>query len=241
MCNLYGTTDAEELRSQLFLDLDGAAWDNIVAPLGRGVYIRQGNRAQVGQWGMIPPSSKERTPKTREGRRLSTNNARRETVATAWTYRFPWARRQRCLIPAWWYQEPYWGISHADLMTATPQSIPWHFRRADGAPWMLAGLWNEWTDPSTGEVVPSYTMLTQNCDGHPVLGLMHRPEKELPHDKQDKRSVVPIERADWDTWLHGAVEAAEALIRVPPVELFRHGPADPGKFSMVTLPTGLPG
>lgn len=64
MCNLNGTTDAQTLRSQLFLDLDEQAWDQTVAPLGRGVYIRQGNRAQVGQWGMIPPNSKERTPKT---------------------------------------------------------------------------------------------------------------------------------------------------------------------------------
>lgn len=75
MCNLYGTTDADHLRTQLFLGLDGLEWDAIVAPLGRGVFILQNRRAQVGQWGMIPPSSKERTPKTREGRRLSTNNA----------------------------------------------------------------------------------------------------------------------------------------------------------------------
>lgn len=119
--------------------------------------------------------------------------------------------------PAWWYQEPYWGISHTDLMTSTPKSIPWHFRRADGEPWALAGLWSEWTDPSTGEVLPNYTMLTQNCDGHPVLGLMHRPDKNQTADRQDKRSVVPIERADWDAWLHGSREQAEGLIRVPPV------------------------
>lgn len=226
MCNLYGTTDADHLRTQLFLGLDGLEWDAIVAPLGRGVFILQNRRAQVGQWGMIPPSSKERTPKTREGRRLSTNNARRETVATTWTFRFSWQRDQRCIIPAWWFQEPYWGISNTDLLTATPKSIPWHFRRADGAPWMLAGLWSEWTDPASGELVPNFTMLTQNCDGHPVLGLMHRPEKDQPPNKQDKRTVVPIEQADWDTWLYGPKDAAEALIRVPPVELLDHGPAD---------------
>ena len=75
-------------------------------------------------------------------------------------------------------------------------------------------------------MLPSYTMLTQNCDGHPVLGLMHRPDKNQTADLQDKRSVVPIERADWDAWLHGSREQAEGLIRVPPVELLDHGPAD---------------
>lgn len=235
MCNLTGSTDAQTLRSQLFLDIDGLSWDQTVAPLGKGVYIRQDNRARVGQWGMIPPNSRERTPKTREGRRLSTNNARRETVATAWTFRFPWSRGQRCLIPATWFQEPYWGITHADPMAATKNTW-WRFWRADEQPWMLAGIWNEWTDPVTGEVVPNYTMLTQNCDGHPLLSLMHRPDPKLPPDKQDKRTVVPIEREDWDLWLHGPKEAAESLIRVPPVDLFRHGPAEPERAYALRLP-----
>lgn len=228
MCNLYGTTDAQHLRTMLFAKtLYSADWDMTVAPLKTGVFVRQHGEALAGQWGMIPPGATDRVPRSKTtGRPLSTNNARRETVATAWTFRFPWARGQRCLIPAWWYQEPYWGISHGDLMTATPKSIPWHFRRADGEPWALAGLWSEWTDPATGEVVPNYTMLTQNCDGHRVLGLMHRPDKNQPADKQDKRSVVPIERADWDTWLHGTLEQAQDLIMVPPVELLDHGPAD---------------
>lgn len=227
MCNLYGTVDADTLRTQLFLFPPAHGWDMVVAPLKTGVFIRQNRQVMTGQWGMIPPGSTDRVPRSKTtGRPLSTNNARRETVSKAWTFRFSWQRGQRCLIPAWWYQEPYWGISHADLMTAAPKSIPWHFRRADGQPWALAGLWSEWTDPTSGEVVPSYTMLTQLCDGHPVLALMHKPDAHLPADAQDKRSVVPIERTDWDAWLHGTVDEAESLIRVPGAELLDHGPAD---------------
>lgn len=237
MCNLYGTTDAQHLRTLVFAKtLLATGWDMTVSQLKTGVFIRQHGEALAGQWGMIPPGATDRVPRSKTtGRPLSTNNARRETVATAWTFRFPWARGQRCLIPAWWYQEPYWGISHTDLMTSTPKSIPWHFRRADGEPWALAGLWSEWTDPSTGEVLPNYTMLTQNCDGHLVLGLMHRPDKNQTADLQDKRSVVPIEQADWDVWLHGSREQAEGLIRVPPVELLDHGPADRGNSARLPL------
>jgi hypothetical protein len=44
-------------------------------------------------------------------------------------------------------------------------------------------------------------MITQNCDGHPLLALMHKPEVDkdgrvLPVNQQDKRAVVPLERAD---------------------------------------------
>lgn len=83
-------------------------------------------------------------------------------------------------------------------------------------------------------------MLTQNCDAHPLLKLMHRPELDretkapLPADKQDKRAVVPIERAEWETWLHGTVEDAQSLIGLPRMECIRHGPADAS--IEVTLP-----
>jgi len=95
----------------------------------------------------------------------------------------------------------------------------------------------------TGEVVPNFTMLTQNVDAHPLLRLMHRPELDkagllLPAHKQDKRAVVPLEEADWDAWLHGSVEHAKQLVRVPPLELFEHGPEDPGKRVALNLETG---
>ena len=177
---------------------------------------------------MIPPGSETRKPlrkikDAKSGKEklvpLSTNNARRETVAKAWTFRFPWARGQRCLIPADSYDEPYW---------TTGKNIWWRFWRADGEPWALAGIWSEWTDPETGEVIPNFTMITQNCDGHSVLSLMHKPDPKLPADKQDKRAVVPLEQNDWDAWLHGTKAQAEQLIQLPDAALLRHGPADPG-------------
>lgn len=94
-------------------------------------------------------------------------------------------------------------------------------------PWPLAGLWSEWKDPQTGETVLSYTMLTQNCDGHPVLGLMHMPEPTLPPDRQDKRTVVPLEPQDWQQWLTGTADEALRLVAPPRNELISHGPADP--------------
>jgi putative SOS response-associated peptidase YedK len=225
MCNLYGTVDRQTLRTQFFADPGDVMWDPLVSPLGTGVFLKGMGVAAIGQWGMIPAQSPTRIPRLTSGQRMSTNNARRERVATAPTFRAAWARGQRCLIPAAWFQEPYWGITLADPMAAT-RNTWWRFWRADSAPWALAGVWSDWTDPASGEVVPSFTMLTQNCDGHPLLALMHKPVPKLPPQAQDKRTVVPIERADWALWLHGPREAAETLFRVPPPGGFRHGPAD---------------
>jgi hypothetical protein len=70
----------------------------------------------------------------------------------------------------------------------------------------------------------SYTMLTQNCDRHPVLSQMHKPDPELAADQKDKRTVVTIERADWNQW-RGTVDEAMQRVRPPGCEL-RHGRVD---------------
>lgn len=222
MCNRYNTPELAALEREWEVSRARPLpwWKPAIGPLDQGPFVKARNVLEVGQWGMIPPSSKTHVPTTSAGKRMSTNNARSEGVAKTWTFRFPWSRGQRCLIPAVSYDEPYWG---------TGANIWWRFSRADGQLWALAGLWSEWVDPGTGELWPNYTMLTQNCDGHRLLSLMHKPDPKLPPDQQDKRSVVPIERKDWDTWLHGSVEQAQALIQVPPMELFAHGAADPTK------------
>ena len=66
----------------------------------------------------------------------------------------------------------------------------------------------------------SYSMLTQNCDAHPLLKRFHKPEPDLLSDKQDKRTVVPLEVDEVETWLTGTIEEASALIRLRPAELY---------------------
>jgi putative SOS response-associated peptidase YedK len=56
---------------------------------------------------------------------------------------------------------------------------------------------------------------------------MHKPDPNLPPDRQDKRTVVPLEREHWETWLRGSVEEARALITVPSLDLFEAGPTAP--------------
>ncbi len=151
----------------------------------------------VGQWGLIPWFAKE--PKLK----YPTNNARSEELAEKASYKEPWKRGQRCIIPAASFDEPYWGPHEQPF----PRCEWWRFRRADGQPWGLAGLWSVWIDKATGDEFESYTMLTINADGHPLMGRMHKPEVDpktglvLPLERQDKRSVIPIEAANFDQWL----------------------------------------
>lgn len=154
--------------------------------------------------------------------KYSTNNARSEELASKASFKDPWARGQRCIIPADWFNEPNWESG---------KNVWWRFRRADGEPWGLAGLWNTWKDPATGELHESYTMLTLQANEHPLMSRMHKPDVDaltkqpLPLHLQDKRSVIAIEQADVDQWLAGTVAEANELLRLAPVEVFEAGPA----------------
>ena len=224
MCNRYRPASVTYVRDVFGFTLirereaGAAAYnENGIGPWQPGPFVHA-RGLDIGQWGLIPWFATSRRPTGKFGKPISTNNCRIETVATAPSFKGPWARGQRCLIPATDYDESYWG---------TGRNIWWRFGRSDGQAWALAGIWTEWTDPASGEVVVSYTMLTQNCDSHPLLGLMHKPDPTLPPDQQDKRSVIPIERQDWDTWLNGSIDDAMTLVKLPEVDLFTHGAADP--------------
>lgn len=237
MCNRYRPASVVRIRDAFGFTYiesgpDMRVNDRGIGPLQPGPFVRR-DEALVGQWGLIPDGSKTRKPTRANGRPMSTNNARfGRGQPEAFTFRGPWWRGQRCLVPVEDFDEPCYAV--------TRKNIWWRMRRADGEILALAGLWNAWTDPGTGEIVESYTMLTINCNAHPLLSLMHKPDidedgKELPADQQDKRTVVPIERQHWDEWLHGSNEQAAALVRLPAHDLFVHGPADPAVSATLPL------
>lgn len=237
MCNKYLSPEAAEIERFWHVGArNRKPWQQEIFPRTPGPFIRRRREAigyerelAVGQWGLIPWFAKE--PKLK----YPTNNARSEELLDKASYKDPWKRGQRCIIPATSFDEPYWGPFEQPFSRCEW----WRFRRADGEPWGLAGLWNVWEDKTTGEEHESYTMLTLNADGHPLMGRMHKPEWDLktklvlPLQLQDKRSVIPIEAADFDQWLEGTVEQAQLLLKLAPVDIFDAGPApaDPPKES----------
>jgi putative SOS response-associated peptidase YedK len=217
MCNRYVAPD--EAAIERFWEIgrrnQPVLWDTKgVFPRSQGPFIRvAGDSAElelvVGQWGLIPWFAKSAHLS------YSTNNARFEELRSKASYKQSWARGYRCIIPAWSFDEPCWE---------TGRNVWWNFRRADGTPWGLAGLWNTWVDKDTGTIHESYTMLTLNADTHPLMSRMHKPDPKLPSDQQDKRSVVAIEQADVDTWLRGSIDEASELVVVPSMEVIEAAP-----------------
>lgn len=216
MCNRYVAPSEQDIQKYWQANGQSAQAATSVFPRAPGPFIRRAvddpgysRELVVGQWALIPWFAKTRELK------YSTNNARSEELSSKASYKQPWTLGQRCIIPAESFDEPNWE---------TGKNVWWTFRRADGDPWGLAGLWNRWHDSETDEMVESYTMLTINADAHPLMSRMHKPDPKLGPDQQDKRSVIPIELSDVDLWLSGTVAEASKLLRLAPIEVFNARP-----------------
>jgi putative SOS response-associated peptidase YedK len=69
----------------------------------------------------------------------------------------------------------------------------------------IASIWDTWTEPETGELIVSFSMLTINADSHPVMNRLHKPEDE-------KRTVVPLKPELFQDWLNATPETARELL-----------------------------
>jgi putative SOS response-associated peptidase YedK len=118
-----------------------------------------------------------------------TYNARSETVAKLPSYKGPWKKRQLCLVPVQHFYEPNYESG---------KPVRWAIERVDQRPFALAGIW-EWR--GIGELVEhSFSMLTINATGHPLMARFHGPEDE-------RRSVVVVEPDDYDDFLSAQDES----------------------------------
>ena len=140
-----------------------------------------------------------------------TYNARSETVASKPSFRGPWRRGQFCLLPMQAFYEPDYESGKA---------VRWRIERCDRQAFTVAGIWDTWVDRS-GSVerrLHSFSMLTINADAHPLMARFHKPGDE-------KRSLVVIDAAQRDTWLHADGDTGAALFADFPPGEFQAAPA----------------
>ena len=116
-------------------------------------------------WGLIPGWAKDPSI----GNRMF--NARAETIAEKPSFRNA-LRRRRCLIPAHGFYE--W-----QRRDETRQ--PYHIRRADGAPFAMAGIWEHWMAPD-GSEISSCAIITTAANAL-MAGLHHRMPVILPAEE----------------------------------------------------------
>ncbi|HQT74958.1 MAG TPA: SOS response-associated peptidase [Acidiphilium sp.] len=126
-------------------------------------------------------------------------NARAETVATSPMFRAAFAHN-RCLVPANAYYE--W-------QAAPDGKQPYAFARKDGAPMMLAGLWDVWQG-AAGARLRSFTLITTSAN-------------EIARPIHDRMPVI-VEAGDWPLWLGDDEGDPGALLRPAGDEILKAWP-----------------
>lgn len=154
---------------------------------------------QLVRWGLVPSWMKH-MPKS------VLINARAETIDEKPSFKGSF-RHRRCLIPADGFYE--W-----QARAGRPKQ-PYLIQRSDGAPFAMAGIWDDWLS-ADGSELETCAIVTTAANDH--LAPIHH------------RMPVILDPKDWDAWLDNegtsAKEAAE-LLRPAPDDLMEAVPVSP--------------
>lgn len=145
----------------------------------------QGRVASEARWGLIPRWAKDRSFGSK------TFNARSETIAEKPSFRDAY-RKRRCLVPSDGFYE--WEKRNS-------RKQPWHFHLPDRRVFAFAGLWEDWRDPESEQIVRSFTILTLPANAD-LARLHHRMPLILENEERQA------------AWLDGA--GAEQSQAPPP-------------------------
>ena len=80
-------------------------------------------------------------------------------------------------------------------------------RQTNREPMAIASIWDTWTEPESGELIVSFSMLTIDAGNHPIMNRLHKPEDE-------KRTVVPLKAELFNDWLNADTETAKSLLQL---------------------------
>ena len=136
----------------------------------------------VSVWGLIPGWVKDQAKKDQLWN--ATLNARGESIFEKPSFRDS-AKNRRCII----ILDGFYEHHHKSGKT-----YPYFIHKKSGQPMTVAGLWSEWLDKETGELVNSFTIVTTKANK--LLGKIHNNPKLT-----EARMPVILDEKDIDTWL----------------------------------------
>ncbi|MBS1782711.1 MAG: SOS response-associated peptidase [Bacteroidetes bacterium] len=122
------------------------------------------NEIQLYAWGLIPFWAKDNSI------RKNTLNAKIETIHQKPSFRN--VVNNRCLVLADGFYEWQWLDPKGKQKQKYELTLPNHEAFA------FAGLWSEWIDKSTGNIIYTYTILT--TEANELMSQIHNTQKRMP-------------------------------------------------------------
>lgn len=140
----------------------------------------------AGQWGLIPGWANDTEI------RKFTLNARIETLNVKPSFKD--VLDHRCLVIADGFYE--WQTTNIK----TKKKVKYKITLPDEQAYAYAGLWSEWVDQETGEIIKTYTIVT--TEANELMSEIHNVKKRMP---------VILKKEDREAWLQGENYQAFAL------------------------------
>ena len=185
MCGRYTLTSPDELLHEFGfgeLPFDLKPRYNIAPTQEAPVVVSEdgGTKLRLFRWGLVPAWSKD----TKSAAKMI--NARSESVDQKPSFRDAFARR-RCLVCCdGFYEWKREGRSR----------LPHYFRRDDGRPFAMAGIWESYSPPE-GDVLHTFSVLTTEASD-----LMQPIHHRMP---------VLVAADDYQRWLDPAIRERAPL------------------------------
>jgi len=173
LINRYNARIVNELQFEMANEYNGFAF-----PKTPVITNQDNSLIEHLQWGLIPFWAKD------DNIRQYTLNARIETLSEKPSFRD--SVKNRCLVIADGFYEWRWLDEKGKkkqkyLITLTGEEL-----------FSFAGLWSQWVNKETGEIVKSYTIVT--TEANELMSEIHNSKKRMP---------VILSRENENEWING--------------------------------------
>jgi putative SOS response-associated peptidase YedK len=193
MCYHYSVPDFEALERRFNARFDPSTQfsrvyhvSGFTQPQLPVITNEETKRIQLLTWGLIPHWVKDEASGAKIGFR--TLNARAETIHEKTSFRHL-ITTQRCLVLA----DGFFEWRHYGGRT-----YPYFIRLKTGSPFSFAGLWDQWMNPATQQILKTYSIITTRANW--LLERVHNKQKRMP---------VILRLVDEERWLSSELTRKE--------------------------------
>ena len=144
------------------------------------------NRVQLMQWGLIPLWVRDMTQA--EEIRKKTFNARSESISEKPSFAESFVSR-RCIVPV----NGFFEWQHRGK-----NRIPWYIMSSESDHLDMGGIWNEWSDPMTGNIYPTFSIVT--TEANELMADIHNTARRMP---------LILDRNSIETWLSITTDSSD--------------------------------
>jgi putative SOS response-associated peptidase YedK len=153
------------------------------------------NRIRLLKWGLIP--SWIRSIDDANAIRYKTFNARSESLDKKPSFSSS-IRSKRCIIPL----KGFFEWQHIGK-----EKIPWYIYHSENEILSIAGLYDEWTENSTGELFSTFSIITTEANG--LMAEIHNSARRMP---------VILDKTAETIWIDLSTSALDALSLLKPCQ-----------------------